>query len=93
MKLILKFNWLIVIVLFTSFQINAQKQSMKILVKDSIQQKEFFKDKSEDIQLKRQFKNYVINKKNTTHIIGNQKMIIGNDMVMDSIDLKHNHGE
>mgnify|MGYP003645141526 CR=1 FL=1 len=63
---------------------------MEILLKDSNQQIEFFKDKTEDVQLMRQFKNYVISKKNTTYIIGNQKMIIGNYMVMDYIYLKNN---
>ena len=93
MKPILKLKWLVALVLFTSIQVNAQKQPVKISLNDSLQQKEIFKTISEDKPLVRQFKSVIKNKKNVTHIIGNQKMIIGNSMEMDSIDLKNGHGE
>ncbi|WP_369764846.1 hypothetical protein [Flavobacterium sp. WC2429] len=93
MKLLFKFKWSIVTVFFVSFQINAQKQSINILLKDSLQQKEVFKTISEDRQLARQFELYLKNRKNTTHVIGNKKMIIGNSMEIDSIDIKRSHGE
>ncbi|WP_367770562.1 hypothetical protein AB3G33_13865 [Flavobacterium sp. WC2421] len=93
MKPILKLKWLVALVLFTSIQVNAQKQPVKISLNDSLQQKEIFKTISEDKPLVRQFKSVIKNKKNATHIIGNQKMIIGNSMEMDSIDLKNGHGE
>lgn len=51
MKLLLKFKWSIATVFFVSFRINAQKQSINILLKDSLQQKEVFKTISEDWQL------------------------------------------
>ena len=93
MKPILKLKWLVALVLFTSIQVNAQKQPVKLSLNDSLQQKEIFKTISEDKPLVRQFKSVIKNKKNVTHIIGNQKMIIGNSMEMDSIDLKNGHGE
>tara|TARA_R110000868_G_scaffold108031_7_gene295198 strand:- start:5979 stop:6281 length:303 start_codon:yes stop_codon:yes gene_type:complete len=93
MKLTLKFKWLVALVLFTSIHVNAQKQSIKILIKDSLQQKEVFKTISQDKPLARQFKSVIKNQKNTTHIIGNQKMIMGNSMEMYSIDLKRSHVE
>lgn len=92
MKQVLKYSCLVpFFVLMLSCNSNAQKQDVKMMLKDPVQQKEIFSQISQDSTLMRQFMQYMMQNKNNAHIMYNQHMMLGNMMHMMENDSTYYH--
>lgn len=83
MKSFLKWCWLIpLLVLVASCNTNEQTKSVKMMLKDPVQQKEIFSQITHDSTHMRQFMEYMMENRNDRHMMNNQHMMLGNMMNM-----------
>lgn len=83
MKILLKRSWTIpVLLLAFGCTKNEQKQNVKMMLKDPIQQKEIFSQITHDSMQMKQFMQYMMENRNDGQMMNNQHMMLGNMMHM-----------
>lgn len=83
MKFFIKRSWIIpLILLVLSCNTNEQTQSVKMMLKDPVQQKEIFSQISNDSLQMRQFMQHMMKNRNDRHVMNSQHMMLGTMMDM-----------
>jgi hypothetical protein len=92
MKNFLKRSWIISLILLVwGCNSNEQTQSVKMMLKDPVQQKEIFSQIGHDSVQMRQFMQYMMQNSNDKHMMNSQHMMLGHMMHMMQNDSTYYH--